>query len=447
MNKTLQDQYLKIKEGNGHKGVFLTEVKRNFPNIVPQSANFELASKILKDKNIISENIVGMQAINQIPATKKQPFESAFENFLKEAKKKEATDKAEAKTVSKDVEETQKHAYDNKDMKDPNNVIFDQLMTGYYAEMKDPKNAEKTMEELKEIVLKNLAKDPIFYTKDGQFGVKELGYSTEHPGLGEPKEAKGKHKASGYGDLNENKQPTTPESKLRSVIKGIIKEELSKTPLNENLPKRLKEIETESLDEVKMAKLEKLKAEVEKRQSQLDMIESNEDLKGLTDGKKIKALQKEIKTLEKAIAKLEKTTKGKAKEVIDEVEEDDDLSQGYHISKRDLGIHESVTNEGKSFQFTIDYNTDEDDVEYIQNILMDAGVDAIAEPGTFDDEMIIKALNAIELRKAKKAIEADGFQINESIDTKYWADYNTDTSGQGNKDFANKSKDFEEFLS
>ena len=339
MNKTLQDQYLKIKEGNGHKGVFLTEVKRNFSNIVPQSADFTLASKILKDKNIISENIVGMQAINQIPATKKQPFESAFENFLKEAKKKEDKDKAESKKTSKSVEETQDKVYDGKDKKDPNNVIFDQLMTGYYAEMKDPKNAEKTMEELKEIVLKNLAKDPIHYTKDGQFGVKGLGYSDDQPGLGEPKEAKGKHKASGYGDLNENKQHTTSESKIRNVIKGIIKEELSKTPLNENLPKRLKEIENESLDEVKMAKLEKLKAEVEKRQSQLDMIESNEDLKGLTDKKKVKSIQKEIKTLEKAIAKLEKTTKGKAKEVIDEVEEDDDLSQGYHISKRDLELN------------------------------------------------------------------------------------------------------------
>lgn len=36
--------------------------------------------------------------------------------------------------------------------------------------------------------------------------------------------------------------------------------------------------------------------------------------------------------------------------------------------------------------------------------------------------------------------------VNEGIDTKYWADYNTDTSGQGNKEFANKSKDFEEFI-
>ena len=342
MNKTLQDQYLNIKEGKGHKGVFLTEVKRNFPNIVPQSADFALASKILKDKNIISENIVGIQAINTIPAYTKQPFETAFDNFLKEAKKKEENTKAEEKKTSKSVEETQDKVYDNKDTKNIDNLIFDQVMTGYYAELKDPKNSDKSMEELKEIVLKNLAKDPIYYTKDGQFGVKELGYSTEHPGLGEPKEAKGKHKASGYGDLNENKQPTTPESKLRNVIKNIIKEELSKTPLNENLPKRLKEIETESLDEVKMAKLEKLKAEVEKRQSQLDMIESNEDLKGLTDGKKIKALQKEIKTLEKTIAKLEKTTKGAKKEVIDENEEEP--TEEYLAAKQDA---EDRYNEGE----------------------------------------------------------------------------------------------------
>jgi hypothetical protein len=79
-------------------------------------------------------------------------------------------------------------------------------------------------------------------------------------------------------------------------------------------------------------------------------------------------------------------------------------------------INESEeVNEAKSFEFTIDYNTDDDDIEYIENLLKKAKVNASAEKGTFDDEMVIKAGDAIELRKAKKAIEADGFQINESI--------------------------------
>jgi hypothetical protein len=34
--------------------------------------------------------------------------------------------------------------------------------------------------------------------------------------------------------------------------------------------------------------------------------------------------------------------------------------------------------------------------------------------------------------------------VNESIDIKYWNDYNTDTSGQAPKEFANKSTDFED---
>jgi hypothetical protein len=207
MKKTLQDQYLLIKEGKGHKGVFLTEAKRQFPNIVRNAATFEEASASLITKNIISENVIGLGAINSpFEPKKKQSFETAFESFLAEAKKKENEEekvKAEEKKVSKPVEEDYSRNFDRKDDKNIDNLIFDQVMTGYYAEMKDPKNADKTMQQLKDIVMKNLQKDPIHYTKDGQFGTKGLGYTMDAPGLGEPKEAKGKYKSSGYGDLKE----------------------------------------------------------------------------------------------------------------------------------------------------------------------------------------------------------------------------------------------------
>ena len=205
MKKTLQDQYLLIKEGKGHKGVFLTEAKRQFPNIVRNAATFDEAVASLKTKNIISENVLMvMPAIMDRP--KKEAYETAFEAFLAEARKKENEDekvKAEEKKVSKPVEKDLEHNFDYKDEKNPDNMIFDQIMMGYYAEMKDPKNADKTMQQLKDIVFKNLSKDPIYYTKDGQFGVKDLGYVTEHPGLGTPKEPKGKYASSGYGNLNE----------------------------------------------------------------------------------------------------------------------------------------------------------------------------------------------------------------------------------------------------
>jgi hypothetical protein len=79
-------------------------------------------------------------------------------------------------------------------------------------------------------------------------------------------------------------------------------------------------------------------------------------------------------------------------------------------------INESEeVNEAKSLLFSFDYNTDEDDVDYIQSVLKNAGVDAIAQPGLDSEEMVVKAKNAVELSKAKKAIKADGFEIYESV--------------------------------
>jgi hypothetical protein len=338
--KTLNEQYKLIKEDKGHKNMFLNEAKRFFPNYIRNSATFEEAEKILKQKGVITENFTGLEPINSpFTAKNKESYELAFEKFLEEAKSpeikakevkaktvksQEETEKAELKKTSKQVEEDQENIYDQKDDKNIDNMIFDQVMTGYYAELKDPKNEDKTMEQLKDIVLKNIAKDPIFYTKDGQFGVKGLGYTTEAPGLGEPKEAKGKYKASGYGDLNENKNMNIQETKLRKVISTIIREELAKKPLNENVDKRLKEIEAEAAMEAMGSKMEKIMAEIEKRQSQLSRLDEDEDLKAMMDKKATSKIQKEIKLLEKAKTKIEKIMgkgKGKKKEVIDEMED------------------------------------------------------------------------------------------------------------------------------
>lgn len=79
------------------------------------------------------------------------------------------------------------------------------------------------------------------------------------------------------------------------------------------------------------------------------------------------------------------------------------------------GITEASITEAKEYSFTFDYNTDPEDIEYIENLLKRARVNAYAEQGTFDDEMVIKAGDAIELRRARKAIEADGFKINENV--------------------------------
>lgn len=71
-----------------------------------------------------------------------------------------------------------------------------------------------------------------------------------------------------------------------------------------------------------------------------------------------------------------------------------------------------VINEGKKYSFTFDYNTDDDDVEYIQSLLKKANVNAKAKADKVDSEiMVVKADSEDELRKAKKVIDKDGFQI------------------------------------
>ena len=83
-------------------------------------------------------------------------------------------------------------------------MIYGQIQMGVYYEAKQEKNADKTLEEIKDIVYKNLDKDPIYYTKNGQFGV-DVGYTDDNVALGEPVEPKGEYKSSGYGKLKENK--------------------------------------------------------------------------------------------------------------------------------------------------------------------------------------------------------------------------------------------------
>jgi len=192
--KTLQTQYNLIKEGKGHKDVFVKEAKRLFPDVIPNGAGFDQTSTLLKNKNIIAENIFPL-----IPSSGLNPF-STFDKFLSEEVKEV---KAEEKKTSKEVEEDLSKIYDIYDKKNLDNQIFDQVLNGIRFELEQ--DSELSLEKATEKVKKNLAKNSLYYLENAAFGVKGLGYTKEAPGLGEPKELKGKYKSSGYGDLKENK--------------------------------------------------------------------------------------------------------------------------------------------------------------------------------------------------------------------------------------------------
>ena len=192
--KTLQEQYNLIKEGKGHKDVFLKEAKRLFPNIVPNSATFNQTSKLLKQRSVISENIFPL-----MPSSGLNPF-STFDKFVNEEAK------ATEKKTTKEVEKAEIAGYDYKDPKNLDNQIFDQYLNGVRVELeKDPK---LDLTGAREKVAKNLEKDPLFYMKNAAFGVEGIGYEE----LKNQEEPKGKYKSSGYGEIKENKKLKENES-------------------------------------------------------------------------------------------------------------------------------------------------------------------------------------------------------------------------------------------
>ena len=306
--KTLQEQYKLIKEGKGQKSTFLKEAKIKFPNLIRNGSSFEEATSILKSKEVINENFVGLQAINSFE-TKKDPWSDKFSNFLIEEKEKESKAKAEEKKTTKEVEELETKGYDYKDKKNYDNIYGEEFLNGYYTEMKDPKNSEKTVDELKEIVAKNLSKDALHYVKDGQFGVKELGYTTDHPGLGEPKELKGKYKGSGYGDLKESLSLTSlimNEGEYYMPEEKKIKEKLEepkKKAKKSLVADKVKEIENAGNVAALEAKMGAIEEEIENREMKMKMATENEDLAEFINPTRIKEMGKEVKELQKSKSK------------------------------------------------------------------------------------------------------------------------------------------------
>ena len=195
--KSLQNQYKLITEGKGEKDIFLKEAKRLYPNLLTNSSNFREAETILKNKGVISENIVSIPAIGNLKDESKKDWIKIFEENVK----------ADETKTSKEVEDINAHGYNNADKNNLDNQIFDQYLNGLYVELK--KDPELTMEKAREIVAKNLASDSLYYMKNAAFKVDGIGYTDEAPGL-TPKEITGKYKSSGYGDLKENKS-TTPK--------------------------------------------------------------------------------------------------------------------------------------------------------------------------------------------------------------------------------------------
>ena len=173
-----------------------------FPEYIAHGNDFNAAVNILKSKSLLSEAIGGI-----VTQSKAQPnwfkiFNEKIEEAVGVKDKKEYGDQNSFEKIDKDVQAALDHQFDNNDPKNIDNLYGQSFLLGYLTEMADPKNAKKTVDELKAIVAKNMAKDINYYHTNASFGVKGIGYTKDFVGSGEPKAPKGKYKSSGYGDLD-----------------------------------------------------------------------------------------------------------------------------------------------------------------------------------------------------------------------------------------------------
>ena len=300
--KTLQEQYNRIKEGKGNKEIFTKQAKRQFPNLIRNAAGFDETCNALIGRSIISKANLHLTTESTKP--------NFFDTFNKNMSLLNEEAKAVEKKVSKEVEDVQKDkGFDYKDTNNIDNVFGQSFLSGYYAEMKDPKNEDKTIEELKDIVAKNLAKDRLYYTKDGMFGVKGLGY-TESP-------------SSKSDQMEKVKIKEDIMIKLTDLIKEEVETKKPKRAKKETTETKLAEIEKQGKINTLESQINALDEIIEAKNQRMNMVQEDENMSELVDKKKVKEMQREVKLLEKTKGKYEKMYEkmcGKSykKEVLDE---------------------------------------------------------------------------------------------------------------------------------
>ena len=373
--KTLQEQYNLIQEGKGNAEVFMKAAKKQFPSFVRNSATLNETVSSLKHNHIISENMLGLGMVSTNKKTNPDWFKIFNDNVVEEAK-------AVEKKPTKDVVDLETKGYDYKDKDEVNNMNFEEFLRGYYTELKNPKNADKTEQELKDIVKKNLEKNSLYYVEDAQFGIEGIGYTDQTPGLkasdtdqmAPVKLKEGRVTKADWEKMDDDEKETAllsaykdPDEAMKYIdsewkdLKSVATQNMR---IDENLPlgekpksPKAKKVKKETANS-KLAEIEKngkiatlemqigaLEEIIESKSQRVLSITEDESMSELMDKKKVKALQKEIKVLEGRKSKMEKMyekmcgKKYRQQEIVDEAEK---------VSEDFDSVVDDIMDQGKS---------------------------------------------------------------------------------------------------
>ena len=225
---TLQEQYNSIKGGKGNKAQFLKQARLLFPEYFNQYSDFDTTTNVLKSKQIISEVAGGVVS--------KGYSTYDWKKILGEEVK------ATEKETSKEAADANRNAFQPSDMKNADNVNFNEIMKGFFAEMYDEKNKGKTGDEIKAMVVKNLAKDALYYTKNGNFSTMGVGYTDEAPGLGKNTQPTSKVASVLGGSDEVNSDSDIIKNSLVGATKKNVQDTLGNIEAKTSMPKKVKEM-------------------------------------------------------------------------------------------------------------------------------------------------------------------------------------------------------------
>ena len=355
MAKTIQEQYNQINKGKGSKELFLKEVKRNYPHMIVNSATYKQAEEILLNRSVITENLASianptntkdwfgifnknMEIIKEANPKNPNRYPPLHIAQTKESKADEAR-KADNKKVDKTLVDLETKGYDYKDNKNIDNLNGEQVRLGLKFEMDKVRETVSdadlgdAIKKAQDLVVKNLASDPLYYIKNAAFGVEGIGYTDEAPGLTASKS-------------DQMEKVKLKENKMISLLNILENGPLGEKPVakkkkikKETLDSKLAEIDKASSVVALEAKIAHVDEIIEKKNTRLSMVTEDENLSELVDKTKIKAMQREVKDLERRKMKMEKlyekmTGKGYKKPITD-VDEDMESSNYAGASNSD----------------------------------------------------------------------------------------------------------------
>jgi hypothetical protein len=177
--KSIANQYRDLKEGKMSEANFMRNLRMTMPQYVTNVTSFKDAVRILKNKSILNENI----------NPENQPSEEELDAMIKKMEDEKAGEEAimsqydENKDKEFDEEEEEKETYDfeydedemfnpaymNEAKKKEEKVEYNkqqanptELRLGIRTELE---HGDMELDKAKEIAYKNIAKDPIYYTK------------------------------------------------------------------------------------------------------------------------------------------------------------------------------------------------------------------------------------------------------------------------------------------